>query len=264
MNDLEVLSGVDDFKKLEGEKVVLLDVEGTVTPGNRHVPQNPRPDHVYQMFQGETFEVKTDLGYWSGLHLLAGERPEEYFRRVDKWWNGQKSREEFEEENIQQLNDLLEKTDHETAEDLVEWYNKSFLNLRENSRDVVDIFHEAGYKVGMLSHTSESLSKTAGRELGADFVVPSWTFKFENGRFEFIEKEVYAEDKSEVVDEMEEAGVKEIVFVGNGKNDIEISNEAEKAYMVENENDVDYDEIEAYTGEFENVLDRIRSDFGGA
>lgn len=243
--------------------MVLIDVEGTVTPGDRHVPQNPRPEHVYQIFDGETFEVKTDLGYWSGLHLLAGETPSEYFERVDKWWNGQISREKFEEKNVEQLNQLLDQSDHETAEDLVEWYNNSFLDLREASPEMVEIFHEAGYKVGMLSHTSESLSETAAEQLDADFVVPSWTFQFEGGRFEFIEKKIYADDKSEVIGEMKDAGVEEIAFVGNGENDIDICEKSGKAYMIENKEQINYERVDADTGSFEEVLEKVKQDLGG-
>lgn len=261
MAEIDILSGREDFQNLEDEKVVLIDVEGTVTPGDRHVPQNPRPEHVYQVFEGKTFEVKTDLGYWSGLHLLAGETPSEYFKRVDKWWNGQISREKFEEKNIEQLNRLLDKSDHETAEDLVEWYNNSFLNLRESSPDMIEAFQNAGYRVGMLSHTSESLSETAAEQLKADFVVPSWTFRFEEGRFEFIEKKVYADDKSEVVGEMKDAGVEEIAFVGNGENDIEISEKSDKAYMIENKEHINYSKVDADTGSFEEVLEKIKQDF---
>lgn len=262
MADINVLSGEKDFKKLEDKKVVLLDVEGTVTPGDHHVPQNPRPEHVYQVFEGESFEVKTDLGYWSGLHLLAGERPSEYFKRVDKWWNGQISREEFEEKNVRQLNELLDQSDHETAQDLVEWYNNSFLDLREKSPELVKAFQDAGFSVGILSHTSESLSMTAAENLGADFVVPSWTFQFEGGRFEFIEKEVYADDKSEVVDEMKEAGVTSMMFVGNGENDIEICERCDKAFMVENKEQVNYEDVDAETGSFVEVLEKVRKELG--
>lgn len=263
MTDIDVLEGKKDFKTLKGEKVVLMDVEGTLTPGDRHVPQNPRPEHVYKMFEGESFEVKTDLGYWSGLHLLAGERPKEYFRRVDKWWNGQISREEFEEKNVEQLNKLLDQTDHETAEDLVEWYNQSFLDLREKSYELVEAFEKSDYRVGIISHTSESLSCTAAEELGADFVVPSWTFKFSDGEFQFIEKEIYADDKSKAFEEMKEAGASKIVFLGNGANDVEIAEKAEESFMVENHEEVEYDEVDAETGEFEDILKTVRSRYGG-
>ena len=263
MTDIDVLSGENDFQKLEDKKVVLLDVEGTVTPGDRHVPKNPRPEHVYQVFEGESFEVKTDLGYWSGLHLLAGEKPAEYFQRVDKWWNGQISREEFEEENVSQLNELLDQSDHETAQDLVEWYNNSFLNLRERSPELVKAFDKEGYTVGIISHTSESLSMTAAENLGADFVVPSWTFQFEEGRFEFIEKDVYADDKSEVIEEMRDAGVDKIMFVGNGENDIDICERADKAFMVENKEQVNYERLEAESGSFEEVLETVKEQIGG-
>ncbi|AOV94452.1 hypothetical protein AQV86_00830 [Nanohaloarchaea archaeon SG9] len=263
MTEIDVLSGKDDFEKLENEKVVLVDVEGTVTPGGRHVPKNPRPEHVYQVFEGETFEVKTDLGYWSGLHLLAGERPSEYFQRVDKWWNGQITREEFEEKNVNQLNQLLDRSDHETAQDLVEWYNRSFLNLREKSPELVKAFHSEEFSVGVLSHTSESLSITAAEQLDADFVVPSWTFQFEEGRFEFIEKEIYADDKSEVVDEMKEAGVEEIYFVGNGENDIDICERADQAFMIENKEQINYEQLDADSGEFKEVVKKVRERLGG-
>ncbi|MFB6174490.1 MAG: HAD family hydrolase [Candidatus Nanohalobium sp.] len=263
MKDIEVLSGKKDFKAFEGKKVVLMDVEGTLKPGDRHVPPNPRPEHVYRMFEGESFEIKTDLGYWSGLHLLAGETPEEYFRRVDKWWNGQISREEFEQENVQQLNKLLEETDHETAEDLVEWYNKSFLNLRDRSAELVKAFKESGFKVGILSHTSESMSCKAARNLDADFVVPSWTFKFSDGRFKFIEKDVYADDKSKAFNEMKEAGVRKIVFVGNGANDVDIAEKAENSFMVENHEQVEYNNVDAETGEFKDILEIVKKRYGG-
>ena len=262
MSEIKILTGKKDFEDLD-EKIVLMDVEGTLTPDDKHVPSNPRPEHVYKIFEGESFEVKTSLGYWSGLHLLAGEQPSEYFQRVEKWWEGLKTHEEFEEENVKKLNRLLDRTDHDTAQDLVKWYNKSFLDLRKQSQELVDLFKERGYTVGIISHTSQSLSRKAAEELGADFVVPAWRFRFEEGEFEFIEKEIYADDKSQALEELKNAGAKEVVFVGNGENDIEIADRADKAFMIENEEQVHYEKIDAETGDFKEVVDKVRASLEG-
>jgi phosphoserine phosphatase len=258
MSDIKVLTGEKDFEKL-GEKIVLMDVEGTLTPDDKHVPENPDPEHVYKVFEGESFEVKTSLGYWSGLHLLAGEQPSEYFQRVEKWWEGLKTHEEFEKENVRRLNQLLERTDHDTAQELVKWYNKSFLDLRPMSQELVKAFQDSGYTTGVISHTSQSLSCKAAEELGIDFVVPAWRFNFSEGEFEFIEKEIYADDKSEALDELKNAGADEVVFVGNGQNDVEIADRADKSFMVENEQQVHYEKIDAETGEFEEVVEKVKS-----
>jgi len=263
MTEIKVLAGTEGFENLDTKKVALIDVEGTLTPDNKKVPEDPEPEHVYKIFDGKSFEVKTDLGYWSGLHLLAGERPSEYFKRVENWWNGKTSREEFEEQNVKQLNTLLENTDHDTAQELVEWYNKSFLDLRNESQELVGVLKNAGHAVGIISHTSESLSKTVASEVEADFVVPAWRFKFKNGKFEYIEKKVYADDKSEVLTELDEAGIKEVAFIGNGENDVQIAEQADKAYMVENEEVIDYEKVDARTGDFERVLKAIKDDFKG-
>ncbi|MFB6180418.1 MAG: HAD family hydrolase [Candidatus Nanohalobium sp.] len=261
---MNILTGVEDFKALKGEKVVLMDVEGTLTPDSPGVPEDPRPEHVYQLFEeDESFEVETDLGYWSGLNLLAGEKPSDYFERVKAWWSDEITHEEFEEENVERLNSLLDRTDHSTAQELLEWYNKSFLNLRPRSEELVHFFQDKGFKTGIVSHTSKSLSVTAAERLEADFVVPSWTFKFKDGRFRFIEKRPYSHDKALVVDEMNEAGVKEVWFVGNGENDVSAAEAADEGFMVENVDKIDYCGIDAFSGSFEEVLEKAKQVLNG-
>lgn len=257
MKNIDIIPGDKEFNSLKDEKVALLDVEGTLTPGNRKVPRDPNPEHVYQIFEGEDLEVKTDLGYWSGLHLLAGEQPTEYFKRVDRWRNDQISSEEFESENMRLLNRLVDRSEHESAEQLLSWYNNTFLNLREDSQDLVNYLKEAGYVIGIISHTSQSLSRVTAEKVGADFVVPTWKFKIHDGRFETVEKSVYADDKSEAVERLREAGAEHLVFVGNGKNDAEIANSADESYMIENQDEVKYRHIDAITGTFNQILDKI-------
>jgi len=251
------------FESLEGEKVALMDLEGTLTTGDKYVPRDPNPEHVYRLFDGEEFQVKTNLGYWSGLHLLAGERPAEYFKRVDRWKNGQISREEFEEKNIELMNKLIGRTESNTAEELIEWYNGQFLDLREQSMEIVDAFKDKGYKTAIISHTSQSLSERAAEALGIDFVVPTWKFRTEHGKFSYVDKTVYADDKSEILNHLRQNGVKEIAFVGNGKNDIDIAEKADMSYMIENKDGIRYKDIDAETGSFEEVLEKIKHDKEG-
>lgn len=259
----ELIPSENSFKELEKEKIVLMDLEGTLTPGEMYVPRDPDPEHIYRVFDGENFEVKTDLGYWSGLHLLAGEKPSEYFQRVDRWRNDQISREQFEEENTRILNKLIRRTDNDTAEEVIEWYNSEFLNLRTQANDLVKLFDEAGYKTGIISHTSQSLSIRAAEALGIDFVVPTWRFDIEGGKFNYIEKTVYADDKSEITDNLKDANVEEIVFIGNGKNDVDIAEEADRGFMIENKDGVRYKDLNAKTGDFEEVLMKLKARFGG-
>ncbi len=263
MTEIDLIPSEKDFETLQGEKVVLMDLEGTLTAEDMYVPRDPNPEHVYRVFDGEDFEVHTNLGYWSGLHLLAGERPAEYFKRVDRWRNGQISREEFEEENINHLNKLIGRTDNSSAEEVIKWYNKQFLNLRDSAEELIQLFREKGFATGIISHTSQSLSVRAAEQLGIDFVVPTWRFETEYGEFSYVNKTKYAEDKSEIIDELKENGAEEIFFIGNGKNDIDIAEEADNSYMVENKDGLRYKDIDAGTGSFDEVLEMIKSDLEG-
>lgn len=263
MTEIDLIPDEKDFEVLEDEKVVLMDLEGTLTAEDMYVPRDPNPEHVYRVFDGEEFEVRTNLGYWSGLHLLAGEKPAEYFKRVDRWRNGQITRDEFEEKNIDLMNKLIGRTDKNSAEEVIEWYNREFLNLRDGSKELVELFKEQGYTTGIISHTSQSLSVRAAEELGIDFVVPTWIFETEYGEFSYVKKTKYAEDKSVIVDELKQNGVKDISFIGNGKNDISIAEEADNSYMIENKDGLRYKDIDAGTGGFEEVLEMIKTDLGG-
>lgn len=263
MPEIQLIPSETGFSELEGEKVVLMDLEGTLTAGDLYVPRDPNPEHVYRVFDGEEFEVKTGLGYWSGLHLLAGEKPSEYFQRVDRWRNGQISREDFEEENMRMLNKLIRRTDNDTAEEVIEWYNGEFLSLRDRAKELVEIFEEAGYKTGVISHTSQSLSMRAAEALDMDFVVPTWRFDTEGGEFNYVEKTVYADDKSEIIDDLKDADIEQTVFIGNGKNDVDIAEEADRGFMIENDDGVTYKHVDAKSGDFEEVLKKLKARFGG-
>lgn len=252
-----------DFDQLESKKAVLMDLEGALTSGERYVPRDPNPQHVYKMFEGEDFEVKTDLGYWSGLHLLAGEKPSEYFTRVDRWRNGQLSREKFEEKNINLLNKIIRRTENDSAGEVIEWYNTQFLNLRDQSQELVDIFKDEEYSSGIISHTSQSLSKKAAEKLGMEFIVPTWKFETEYGDFSDVIKTKYADDKSHIVDELHDAGIEKIVFIGNGKNDVDIAEAADEAYMIENHDGVKYKDVDATTGTFDEVMQQIKQSVKG-
>jgi phosphoserine phosphatase len=249
---------VKEVEEIDVKKIALMDLEGTLTPGNRSIHENPDPEHMRRILNGEKLEGEQEVGYWSGIHLLGGETPGKYFERVEEWKDGEVTVDEFENENLRQWNSLLEESEFGTAENFIDWYNEKFLDLREKSQQLVDICHERGYLVGIISHTSTGLSKHAAEYLDVEYVIPSWTFKFEDGKFVRTEMRKYAEDKSHIVDQLRDAGTEHIIFYGNAENDIEIANRADEAYMVENREEVDYMNLNAFTGSFEQVLEHFQ------
>lgn len=250
---VEMISG-ENIEKLSGEKIALLDLEGTLTYVKRKVPENAEPEHMRQILGGEKLEGEVEIGYWTGLHLLAGEPPEKYYERMKKWEGGKISDNEFEEENTRQWNSLVENSKFESAEELLDWYNESFLNLRSRSQDLVEMLQERGFVTGIISHTSTSLSLHAAEKLGADFVVPTWNFNFEKGEFTIPSMEKYAEEKSHIIGDMNGLDVAEVIFFGNGKNDVKIAEKANKGFLVNNKETVDYSDVEVFTGSFEEVM----------
>lgn len=235
-----------------------MDLEGTLTPVKRKVPEDADSNDMRKVLKGEKLEGEYEIDYWSGIHLLAGESISKYSDRVEKWQNGELTRDEFEDENIRQWNNLVEGSEFETPEKFLEWYNEKFLDLRSNSGKLVELLKREGYKVGIITHTSTSLAIHAAEGLGGDFVVPTWDFDFEGGKFSKPEKAKYADDKSHIVKEMRAQGIQEIVFFGNGENDVEIAERADEAFMIENRDAVDYDSIDAVTGSFDYIVKEVR------
>lgn len=251
---------VGDEEEFEGRKIVLMDLEGTLTPGKRYLPEDPSPEDYRKLLNGKEVEGDVEVGYWSGLHLLTGEKPSDYFKRVENWQKNEISLEEFEGKNIRMWNSLVEDRNHDSAPDLINWYNRKYLDLRDESKDLVREFQESGYLVGILSHTSKTLSKLAAKDTGADFVVTAWKFSFEQGKFAFTEKKKYADEKAEIISEMRSKGAEKIVFVGNGENDVNISEGSDRGYLVENKDKLDYGSVDAFTGEFEEIFEKIKGD----
>jgi phosphoserine phosphatase len=247
-----------NIEELDGKKVAFMDLEGTLTYPKRKVPKNADPEHMRRLLDGEELEGEVEIGYWTGIHLLEGETPEEYHDRWDKWKNGDITVNEFENENTRMWNNLVEESDFNTAEEFLEWYNESFLNLRGNAKELIDILEEKGYTTALISHTSTSLCLHAAEKLGIDFVVPTWSFSFEDGKFTRADMEKYAEEKSHIIEELEELDTEEVIFFGNGQNDVNIAEKADKGYLVENKEDVNYSNINAFTASFEDIIEAQR------
>lgn len=252
---LEIISE-ENLQKLKGEKVALLDLEGTLTHVKRKVPKNADPGHMEKILKGENLEGEVEIGYWTGIHLLAGETPEDYYERMKKWEKGETSVDEFENENLQQWNSLIEESDFETAEEFLEWYNERFLNLRSKAQDLIENLQEKGYIIGIISHTSTSLSIHAAEKLEADFVVPTWNFNFEEERFARAGMTKYAEEKSHILPELEDEDVEKVIFYGNGNNDTKIAEKVSKGFLVDNKQEVNYSSKECFTGSFEEVVEK--------
>lgn len=248
----------ENIEILEGKKVALMDLEGTLTHVKRQVPQNADPEHMKRILDGEDLEGEVEVGYWTGIHLLEGETPEEYYNRMQKWKNGEITVDEFENENTKKWNNLVEESDFDTAEEFLEWYNESFLNLRGNADELIAILDENEYTTALISHTSTSLCLHAAEKLGIDFVVPTWSFSFEEGRFTRTDMEKYAEEKSHIIVDMEDLGTEEVIFFGNGANDINIAEKADKGFLVENKEEVDYSNVDAFTGSFKEIIEEVQ------
>lgn len=247
---------VNDIEDIDSKEIALMDLEGTLTPGNRDIPEDADSDTMRNILDGKQPEGSSEVGYWSGLHLLGGEHPENYSDRVEEWKNGETSLDEFENTNLEIWNNLVEESDFDNAHELLEWYNQGFLDLRSESQELIDLCHERDLDVGIISHTSTSLSKVAAEELGAEYVFPSWIFNFDGDKFARSQMEKYAEDKSLLIPELRDAGVERILFYGNAQNDIEIANKADEAYMVDNKEDLDYESVDAYSGSFEKKVQK--------
>lgn len=239
---------------IKSGKLALMDLEGTLTPVKRRVPENAGKDELLKVLEGESLEEAQEIGYWSGLNFLAGERPEKYFERVKMWKSGEISFEDFESRNVELWNNFLEDSEFKTAKELVRWYNKKFLNLRIDADKLVETCKEKNnLEVGIITHTSSSVALEAAVELGADFVVETWSFSFEDDKFGFTEHKDYALDKNKLIEQIEER-TEFVAFFGNGKNDLEIAENADKAFMIENRDEVNYDKVDGFTGSFQQVI----------
>lgn len=213
-----------------------------------------------QILDGETLDGDVEIGYWTGIHLLGEEPPEKYRERWRKWRKDDISDDRFETENIRQWNATVEKSEFETAEKFLEWYNESFLNLRQDSDQLIELLREQGYVIGLISHTSTSLCLHASEKLGTDFVVPTWSFTFDQERFSRTEKEKYGDQKSHIIDDIHQIEFEQVTFFGNGQNDVEIAEEADQGFLVENRDKVNYSDVNAFTASFKQIIEEQRKE----
>jgi phosphoserine phosphatase len=247
------------FRNLEPDKVVLMDLEGTLA--KIYQPEIDSFGDVSNLEEVYS-EEREGLHYWEVFQALSGEDWDRYNRRFSNWKSGDLSKEEFEEENIGFWNSMLEESEFESAEDLISHFNEIFLNLRAKAKDVVQYASEKGYEVGIISHAPNKFVKTAAKKVEADFIVPNVSFVVEEGRFTWVEENEITKDKSKVLHYLEDY-VSEVVFVGNGKNDVSLSEAADSGYLIENDTLVDYSNVNAYTGSFDDVRQKLISDLGG-
>lgn len=255
------MSPIDVIQRSPEEKTALLDIEGTLTYGKRKLPEETTPEKFMEALESEVEGSEVEVGYWSGIHLLAGEAPSEYFERVEKWQNGEITDEEFEGRNIELWNSLLEKFDHESPSKFLDWYNGKFLDLRDNAGSIVSELQDQGYSVGLISHTSVSLTKVTVEQVGADFAVKTWMFDYDEKSFRPPEKTVYADEKAEILEELD-GTIEEVLFIGNGANDVRIAEKADEGYLIENRAEVDYDSVDAFTGSFDEIMKKVEKQQG--
>jgi|GEM_PF-2658481 hypothetical protein len=252
----EVIEGVNE---LSLDALAFMDLEGTLTYGKRKVPKKAEPIHMRKLLNDEALEGENEIGYWSGIHLLSGESPESYFSRVRDWKENEINKEEFEAKNLSLWDNMIENSSFKTAEEFIEWYNAKFLDLRDKAEKLVETCQNKGFETGIVSHTSTSLSKHAAEKLGLGYVFPTWTLKLDKNTFSSPEKTKYADEKSHILNDLKQAGVEQIVFFGNGENDVNIAQQADKSYMIKNREEVDYANTDAFTGNFEQVLEKFES-----
>ena len=243
---------------IETRKIAVFDLEGTLTHKKRRVPADAGQETMMKILEeGERPEGSHKVGYWSGINLLGGEHPEAYFERVEKWENLELSDEQYEAENIQKWREAMEFVGIEQPEAFIDWYNKKFLDLRKESRELVEACASKGFKTAILSHTSTGLSLEAAERLGIDYVFPSWSFNVEGGEFRRPGSTEYAEKKGRLLEDLRRGNPEEVWFIGNGKNDFGIANRADRAFMITNQN-IDYSEVEAFKGSFEDVFSKVK------
>lgn len=249
---------VDNMKDISSDAVALMDLEGTLTYGKRKVPEKAEPIHMRKLLEGETSEGEVEIGYWSGIHLLSGEPPKSYFSRVRDWKDNEINTEEFETKNLSLWNNMIQNSSFRTTGEFIEWYNTRFLDLRDKAEKLIEMCQSKGFETGIVSHTSTSLSKHAAQKLGIEYVFPTWMLEFDEDGFSSPEKTKYAEEKSHLLEDLKQTGVEQIVFFGNGENDVNIAQQADKSYMVENREEVDYMNLNAFTGSFEQILEEFQ------
>lgn len=235
-----------------------MDLEGTLTPENYSAPMDADPKHMKKLLKGNKISGAQNIGYWTGIHLLAGEKPKDFLKRYQKWSKQEISFEQFEKQSNSLWNTFIQDSEFESPEDFLDWYDEKFLNLRERSQELVDLNKDSGYTNAIISHTSTRLSKLAAENLNIEYVVPTWTFDYGTEVFFPTNRSKYADEKASIISEFDESKVRKISFYGNGKNDINIAEKSDEAYMVENREEVNYQKLNAFTGSFEEILRKTR------
>jgi len=130
--------------------------------------------------------------------------------------------------SITELWDKMAKIFRDTGmatRDFIYGYWRENCNLRDGAEDLVDYLKAKGYKIYLMSCSIEPCLESITRSLQLDgFFAGSHLVFDENGELEKIESEcsdkLFKEKKIRELAQSEGVDVREIVFVGDGYNDI--------------------------------------------
>jgi len=125
------------------------------------------------------------------------------------------------------------------------------------ARDIVAAFREQGVCTMLISGALDRFSCEAGERLGVDVHVPTWSLSFDaDGGFVSIEQGRYSA-KVDLARDLADAGCT-VWAVGNGHNDLPMVEVVEKAFMVPNRDDIDYEQVGAEPVERADLSARLR------
>lgn len=202
-----------------------------------------RPESLEQLLKSITVRNGTRVGYWSGLNSLSGISVEKY-HKLDEFKLFRSD-----------LNYFVQESSYSTAEGLVKDFNQGFLNLRDKARELVQEGKEKGYEPIILSHASTSYSIEAAKRLQIPKVVRTLEIKYKNKMFDRICFSALGRDKNAVKEIFDG---EELIFIGNGRNDISLAESLENSFLIENKPYINYENLVTRSGSFNQALKYLK------
>lgn len=188
------------------------------------------------------------------------ERARERFRNYQR---GDRGWQEFNHKRIREWN---RNTQDRNAQDVYMEAIERHLQehgIRPQARDLVRKFHSQGFETFLASHAPDRYSRRALKKTGVQNHVDTVEISFTgNGRkIDGINRKE-SHCKADFVRSLQEQGY-EVWFLGNGRNDVEAAESADRSFMVENVEELDYTDFgcHVFTGGIEEVVEKAGKSF---
>lgn len=198
---------------------------------------------------------------WIDIEKAFGVNLESAYNRFKKHLSGEWTWEEYQNRRIKPWNQNI------NGEDPSRVFNNAIRDhfdrhgVVDEANWLIDFLHEQNFETYLVSHAPDSYSQIGQRESGIQNHVDTVEVKIDREVKDILKRDNYC--KEEFVEGLQDEGY-EVWFFGNGENDFEAAEAADKGYILTNL-DAEYDQIDdsVYTGNLEDICSHVGRHFRG-